>query len=95
MSWLWLDQMVHSLATDLAATRQQERAMIDNTAEIICSLDDSFRFNEVNPAVTVRLGYDQEAVRGSLFFNLMFMKKIEKRLRSVESHQDRGQGSRF
>lgn len=62
-----LDQMVHSLATDLAATRQQERAMIDNTAEIICSLDDSFRFHEVNPAVTVRLGYDQEGVRGSLF----------------------------
>ncbi len=62
-----LDQMVHSLATDLAATREQERAMIDNTAEIICSLDESFRFNEVNPAVTSRLGYDQEGVRGSLF----------------------------
>lgn len=62
-----LDQVVHSLAQDLASTRQAERAMIDNTAEIICSLDDSLRFNEVNPAVTVRLGYEQEAVRGSLF----------------------------
>lgn len=62
-----LDQVVHSLAYDLAATRQQERAMIDNTAEIICSLDESFRFNEVNPAVTSRLGYEQESVRGSLF----------------------------
>ena len=62
-----LDQVVHSLASDLAATRKQERAMIDNTAEIICSLDETFRFNEVNPAVTSRLGYDQEAVRGSLF----------------------------
>jgi PAS domain S-box-containing protein len=62
-----LDQVVHSLAHDLASTRQQERAMIDNTAEIICSLDESLRFNEVNPAVTVRLGYEQETVRGSLF----------------------------
>lgn len=62
-----LDQMVHSLANDLASTRQQERAMIDNTAEIICSLDDTLRFNEVNPAVTERLGYEPEAVRGSLF----------------------------
>jgi len=62
-----LDQVVHSLAADLAATRAQERAMIDNTAEIICSLDDSLRFEEVNPAVTSRLGYDPETVRGSLF----------------------------
>jgi len=62
-----LDQVVHSLAADLAATRKQERAMIDNTAEIIASLDDSFRFEEVNPAVTSRLGYDQETVRGGLF----------------------------
>ncbi len=62
-----LDQVVHGLAADLAATRKQERAMIDNTAEIICSLDDSFRFEEVNPAVTTRLGYDQDSVRGSLF----------------------------
>ncbi len=62
-----LDQIVHSLANDLVTTRQQERAMIDNTAEIICSLDESLRFNEVNPAVTVRLGYEQETVRGSLF----------------------------
>lgn len=62
-----LDQIVHSLANDLASTRQQERAMIDNTAEIICSLDETLRFNEVNPAVTVRLGYEQDTVRGSLF----------------------------
>ncbi len=62
-----LDQVVHSLATDLASTRQQERAMIDNTAEIICSLDETFRFTEVNPAITSRLGYDPDAVRGSLF----------------------------
>jgi|GEM_PF-298647 len=62
-----LDQVVHSLAADLASTRKQERAMIDNTAEIICSLDDSYRFEEVNPAVTTRLGYDQDSVRGSLF----------------------------
>ena len=67
-----LDQVVHGLAADLAATRAQERAMIDNTAEIICSLDESLRFEEVNPAITVRLGYEPDSVRGSLFQSYVY-----------------------
>lgn len=60
-----LDQIVHKLSYELDAARQMERAMIDNTAEIICSLDESFRLQEVNKAVKKRLGYDIEELLGT------------------------------
>lgn len=51
-----LDSDIHILADELARTRQAERAMIDNTAEIILSLDHQLRISQVNPAVMKVLG---------------------------------------
>ncbi len=38
-----LDKVIHAMDRELVVTRRRERAIIDNTAEIICSLDHSFR----------------------------------------------------
>ncbi|HEY9712474.1 MAG TPA: PAS domain-containing sensor histidine kinase, partial [Chroococcales cyanobacterium] len=62
-----LDHLVHSMNDELAKTRKRERAIIDNTAEIICSLDRSFRVEEVNDAVQRRLAFSPANFRGSLF----------------------------
>ncbi len=62
-----LDQVIHEMDKELLITRQRERAIIDNTAEIICSLDQSCRVVEVNSAVQKRLGYEQDDFRGSNF----------------------------
>ncbi len=50
------DSVIHDLSDDLARSRAQERAMIDNTTEIIFSLDDHQRVTQVNPAVMRILG---------------------------------------
>lgn len=62
-----LDQIIHKMDEELSVTRVRERAIIDNTAEVICSLDQSCRIVEVNSAVQKRLGYAEEDFRGSIF----------------------------
>ncbi|CAN5248219.1 hypothetical protein BH10CYA1_BH10CYA1_09590 [soil metagenome] len=62
-----LDQVIHEMDKELTLTRMRERAIIDNTAEIICSLDSACRIVDVNSAVRKRLGYEQEDFRGSNF----------------------------
>ncbi|MBS1957182.1 MAG: PAS domain S-box protein [Cyanobacteria bacterium SZAS-4] len=62
-----LDQVIHKMDQELVITRQRERAIIDNTAEIICSLDQACRVLEVNSAVQKRLGYLEDDFRGSIF----------------------------
>lgn len=52
-----LDRLVHQLANELAQARRSERAILDNTTEIICSIDEMHRLTEVNRAVEIRLGY--------------------------------------
>jgi len=62
-----LDNVIHTMDQQLLITRQRERAIIDNTAEIICSLDQACRVIEVNSAVQKRLGYSEDDFRGSNF----------------------------
>ena len=60
-----LDGVIHNLSTELEATREKERAMIDNTAVIICSLNESLRISEVNPAIEPKLGYEISELLGT------------------------------
>jgi len=60
-----LDQLIYKLSYELDSARKMERAMIDNTAEIICSLDENYKLQEVNKAVTKRLGYDAAELIGT------------------------------
>lgn len=60
-----LDTVIHNLSTELEITREKERAMIDNTAVIICSLNESYRITELNPAIEIATGYDIAELLGS------------------------------
>lgn len=62
-----LDGVIHNLAEELVLTRQKERAILDNTAEIICTLDEALRVADITPAIEKRLGYTPDEFRGSLF----------------------------
>lgn len=64
-----LDSIIHRVANELAETRLKERALIDNTAEVILSLDNAYRITEVNNAVYKRLGYTSEEWLGGKFMS--------------------------
>jgi PAS domain S-box len=57
-----IDQVVHQLSHELESARKRERSLLDNSAEVICSLDEGLRIMEINPAVERRLGYEQSEV---------------------------------
>lgn len=59
------DNVLHDLSAALTNSRKHERAMIDNTAEIICSLDSNLRITEANLAVKNRLGYEKDDFLGA------------------------------
>ena len=66
-----LDRVIHNLSYELESTREKERALIDNTAVIICSLNESLRISEVNPAIEVKLGYKISELMGSNLLSLI------------------------
>jgi PAS domain S-box-containing protein len=60
-----LDQGIHALANELAIRRRQERALLDNTGEIILSLDEQLRIQQINPAVARILGNAADDMLGA------------------------------
>ncbi|HEY9783857.1 MAG TPA: ATP-binding protein [Candidatus Obscuribacterales bacterium] len=66
-----LDGVIHSLSSELAQSRQKERAMIENAIEIICSLDERLRITQLNPAVTRVLGYNPDELLGTAIQSLV------------------------
>lgn len=58
-----LDQVYHQMERDLAELRQRERAILDNTTEMICSLDKHLKLQEFNKATATILGYSDDDIR--------------------------------
>ncbi|MBI1270004.1 PAS domain S-box protein [bacterium] len=80
-----LDGVIHNLSTELEATREKERAMIDNTAVIICSLNESLRISEVNPAIEPKLGYEISELLGTNLLTLVHEEDHNQAYRDLES----------
>ncbi|HEY9788484.1 MAG TPA: ATP-binding protein [Candidatus Obscuribacterales bacterium] len=60
-----LDQVFHKMAHELEVAAQKERAIIDNAQDVICALDQSFRFNKMSPAAKRLWGYDPSELIGA------------------------------
>lgn len=60
-----LDQTLHAVDAALSAAAQRERALIDNAADLICTIDGSGNFREVNSFSQQMLGYPAAQLRGS------------------------------
>ena len=80
-----LDGVIHNLSTELEATREKERAMIDNTAVIICSLNESLRISEVNPAIEPKLGYEISELLGTNLLTLVHEEDHNQAYRGLDS----------
>jgi PAS domain S-box-containing protein len=90
-----LHRSILDLSVVMDKARQKERAMIDNAGEIICSLDGQLKVAEVNPAVEVRLGYDQQELIGMNIQTLVHPDDREATYEELESVKDRDSGHNF
>ena len=66
-----LDGVYHDLHRSLSVMRRKERAVIENAADVICSLDNSFRFTDINGVVKTAWGLEPEAVLGRRITDLL------------------------
>ncbi|HEY9734104.1 MAG TPA: ATP-binding protein [Drouetiella sp.] len=59
-----LDKSLRGMSTIIAETRKNERAVLENASDIICTIDAQGRFASVNPASLRIWGYQPEDLRG-------------------------------
>ncbi|MBA3856027.1 MAG: hypothetical protein C0507_03870 [Cyanobacteria bacterium PR.3.49] len=59
-----LDAALRTAAKELANTVRKQRAIVDNAAEVICSIDSSLCFTEINEAVKLLWQYEPEMLVG-------------------------------
>lgn len=59
-----IDKLYHRMYEDLTVLRHKERAIFDSAAEIICSIDQSATFTDVNDAATKMWGYAHDELLG-------------------------------
>jgi PAS domain S-box-containing protein len=66
-----LDSSFHQLAEELAEAESKERTMVDNAADVICSLDSSGRIIRINPIVKMNWGYGVNELIGRRLLELV------------------------
>lgn len=79
------DEAIHRLSFELSQARSREHALVENAAEIICSLDPHFRFSQVNAAVQKVLGYNQDEILGMLVQSLVLKEDQQATFAALET----------
>lgn len=86
-----LDRYFHETADKLAEARRKERAVFDNSQDLITILDPGYRFLGTNPAAERLLGYSFEELAEKSILDLVDEKHKE-RLEQMLASEDLGSG---
>lgn len=87
-----LDRVFRKMANSLAAATQKERAVLQNAADIICSIDEDGKFAAINPAVTKALGFTPEEMTGARLVQFIHPDDVDKTLDSLKKNaQNKGE----
>lgn len=66
-----LDATIRTMALALAQAETRERDLIDNSNDLICSIDQTGSITEISPSASNILGVEPEELRGLRFINLI------------------------
>ncbi len=90
-----LDQAFHEMAAALDETTKKERAIIDNAADVIFSVNSKGTFTAVNPAAKNVFGYDPDELVGNKYVNLIAEESKEFTINEVKSLMEGNQSHPF
>lgn len=79
-----LDQVFHQMTDTIEAASRRERALTENARDVICSLDHSCRFSNVNPAAEILWGYTTEELLGRRVVEIIHPDDVEKFTACIE-----------
>jgi len=82
-----LDQTFHAMAIALQEAKKKERDLIDNSVEVICSLDSSWRVTAINPACETVFGLTEYDLLGTSIVQLIYKDDVSNALQSLKSAQ--------
>ncbi|MFA7335272.1 MAG: PAS domain-containing sensor histidine kinase [Candidatus Obscuribacterales bacterium] len=66
-----IDHLYHKMHDALVILRRRERAILENVADVVCSVDSSMRFTDINEAVSKHWGYSEEDLIGGRLADLV------------------------
>lgn len=84
-----LDRIFHDMASTLEKMERRERAMIEKSVDVICSVDTSSKFAEVSPASLAVWGYEPEELVARRVVDIVVAEDMSK---LVEAQQQLAQG---
>jgi PAS domain S-box-containing protein len=82
-----LDQTLRTLSSELNLMMRQQRTILDNTSEIVCSINEGRNLHVVNPAVEAILGYHPEELMGARFLSLIAPEDADATTRALDAAQ--------
>jgi PAS domain S-box-containing protein len=80
-----LDGVFHSMADALTEASRKERAIIENAADVICSVDVDGKFVAVSPACMQVWGYRPDELMGRRFIELIIPEDHQETIRAVRA----------
>lgn len=80
-----VDRSFHDMADALSQAEQREKAMIENSLDVICSLDPSGRFATVNPACSQMLGVSESDLLGRTVGEFVYKDDLESVIQALNS----------
>ncbi len=83
-----LDALLHELSARLQSARERERALIESSVMVICSLDQDLRLIEISKAVERLLGVHASELDGESLFALIHPEEKQEALKSFSNCKD-------
>jgi PAS domain S-box-containing protein len=80
-----LDEVFHSMAAALSEASRKERAVVENAADVICSVDADGKFVAVSPASEVTWGYKPDELMGRRFIELVVPEDVQQTIKAVRA----------
>lgn len=90
-----LDRLLHAVSTDIENAAAREKSMLDNAADLICSLDGHGNFQMANPFVVRMLGYEHDQIVGKPLKELVLPEDAQTAENLIRSATDSDQQSVF
>jgi PAS domain S-box-containing protein len=82
-----LDSVFHRMAESLANAKEKEAAILDNARDIVCALDESLTFLNVNSASLAVLGYRPHELSGRKLASLVVVDELESVLAKFQKEE--------
>jgi PAS domain S-box-containing protein len=80
-----LDQVFHNMALALGEANRKERAVIENAADVICSVDADGKFVAVSQACETTWGYKSDELMGRRFIELVVPEDVQQTIKAVRA----------